>query len=332
MPVVERYGYYLEWHAVLCVVGEIIQKYPLWKPEDNWATFAYWFSKMLLSMPPIWLADLRDPKPLEDQFWTAGAQDGNRWVSRVSRQDFFAAVFADGGTSRSVVNVDGSWTSAFPTREVRATISSALVNRATASALARSLSPREHKWPYRLPNAYQDDRYDAQFNDMPYKLTGWLIDARTNEGFDVKDTLKNGIKGRAKSPADIVLSKLRLEANPLPEKTWKPADSNDAVIVEVVWSDLPERFDYNSSPYQRRETKSEGSLLQISADVPMSYLKMEQMDLIVGVHFERRLEEEYGRYDERTRKSKTFEQFFILRADGTIEDYQGTVGAWWRAR
>jgi hypothetical protein len=331
MPIVERYGYYLEWNAVLCVVGEVMHKYPLWKPEDNWGTFAYWFSKMLLSKPPIWLADLRDPKPLEDPFWISGTQDDNRWVDRVSRQDFFAALFTDSGADRSVVNVDGFWSSAFPTREVRTTISSALVNPQTASALARSLSTREHKWPYHLPNADQDDRYDAQFHDMPYELSGWLIDAHNDEGIDIKDTLRNGIKGPAKSPADSVLSKLGLQANPLPEKTWKRASSDKVVLKEVVWSDLPERFDHNGSSYRQRETKSEGSLLQIDADVLMSYLKMEQMDLIVGIHFERRLEKAYGgSYDEST-KIKGFEEFFIFRADGTIEDYQGIVGTWRRA-
>jgi len=145
------------------------------------------------------------------------------------------------------------------------------------------------------------------------------------------DTLRNGIKGPVKSPADAVLSKLGLRASPLPEKTWKRASSNKVVLKELVWSDLPERFDHNGSSYRQRETKSEGSLLQIDADVLMSYLKMEQMDLIIGIHFERRLEKEYGgSYDDST-KIEGFEEFFIFRADGTIEDYQGIVGTWRRA-
>jgi hypothetical protein len=102
---------------------------------------------------------------------------------------------------------------------------------------------------------------------------------------------------------------------------------------EITWADLPERFDNNSSSYRQRETKSEGTLLQIDADALNSFLRKQQMSLIVSVHFERRLENEYGgRYDERTKKVKTFEQFFILRADGAIEDYKGTVGTWWKAR
>jgi hypothetical protein len=172
---------------------------------------------------------------------------------------------------------------------------------------------------------------DNQGADLPYELSGWLIDAHNDEGIDIKDTLRNGIKGPAKSPADSVLSKLGLQASPHPEKTWKQVSSNKVVLKEVVWSDLPERFDQNSSPYRQREAKSEGSLLQIEADLLMSYLKMEQMDLIVGIHFERRLEKAYGgSYDDST-KIKGFEEFFIFRADGTIEDYQGIVGTWRRA-
>jgi hypothetical protein len=216
MPVVERYGYYLEWNAVLCVVGEMMQKYPLWEPkEDYWGSFPYWLAKMLLTTPPVWLADLRDPKPLEDQFWVAGTKDDSRWVSRISQKDFFSALFVDNGTNKSVVNVDGSWTSAFPTREVRATISSALVNPPTAGALVRSLSMRERRqWAYHLPNADSDYEYDQRFSEMPYKLAGWLVDVRHDEGLDLKDTLRNGTKGPTKSPAQFAIADLQLRAKP----------------------------------------------------------------------------------------------------------------------
>jgi hypothetical protein len=93
LPIIERQAFYLEWHAILCAVGELMLKYPLWKSEDDWGTLNHWLSDILLTEPPVWLADLRDPKPLEDQFWLPGKGDEKQWLSRVSRQDFFPCCF-----------------------------------------------------------------------------------------------------------------------------------------------------------------------------------------------------------------------------------------------
>ncbi|WP_316204509.1 hypothetical protein [Bradyrhizobium sp. SZCCHNS3051] len=332
-PTIERHGFYLEWHAIQCAVGELMEKYPLWKSEDRWGTFQHWLSRMLLTVSPAWLADLRDPKPLEDQFWLPGVENENRWVRQMARQDFFAALFARNGSDKSQVNVAGSWTSAFPKRETRATISSALVNSATASALARSLAMRERKqWPHYFPTGETDDERDEGFNEPPYRLAGWLVNVRPDEeAFDGEDTLRNGTRGKDKSFAVAILSELKMEAAALPAKTWKIADRASVAAREIIWADLPERYDEGSS-YRRRETKSDGTLLQIDADVLLSLLQMRQMSLIISVHFERRLEEEYGRYSDQTKKAKHFEQFFIFRADGTIESDKGTVGTWGRSR
>ncbi|MGY3606984.1 MULTISPECIES: hypothetical protein [unclassified Bradyrhizobium] len=334
MPIIERYGYYLESNAVLCVVGELLQKYPLWQPEgESWGTFGYWAQKLQLTVPPVWAADLRDPKPLEDQLWLAGTADDDRWVSRISQKEFVSALFNENGTDKSLVTVEGSWTSGFPTREVHATLSSALVNPTTAGALSRSLSMRERRqWAYHLPDADSDHEYDERFQETPYNLVGWLTEVRTEEGIDLKDTLRNGTKGPTKSPAQSVLTELGLNADVRPAKAWKKSDSDKVVVRETVWADLPERYDDERS-YRRRETKSEGSRLQIDSDVLMSFLKKQQMSLIVGVYLERRLEEEYGgRYDDKTKKRKAFEQFFIFRTDGTIENHEGAIGTWWKAR
>jgi hypothetical protein len=129
------------------------------------------------------------------------------------------------------------------------------------------------------------------------------------------------------------ITQLQLKPCPLPAKAWITEHSKKLAIREIAWADLPERYDQDGGSYRQRETKSEGAALRIDADVLMSFLLKQQMSLIVSIHFERRLENEYGeRYDDRTKKTKTFERFFILRMDGRIEDHKGVVGAWWKAR
>lgn len=93
-----------------------------------------------------------------------------------------------------------------------------------------------------------------------------------------------------------------------------------------MWSDLPEKYD--NSPYRQRETKSDGELLQIESSMLSSFLRKIKMDVIVNVHVQRRIEEEYGKSYEEPKKSKSHESFFILRADGKIEDVAGIIGSW----
>jgi hypothetical protein len=333
LPIIERHGFYLEWHAILSAVGEFLQKYPLWESEDRWGSFTYWLSEISLNEPPVWLSDLRDPKPLEEQLWFSGKEDENRWVSRVSRQDFLAALFPSEGKDRSIIRVDGSWKSAFPTRETGVEISSALVNPATASSLARALQMREnHQWGYHFPDERDDeDEFDGNYGAMPFKLAGWLVDMRDDGGLDKKDPFTNGISPDRRAPGKAIQTTLSLRAAPLPAKFWKTDGSTSVAVEHISWSDIPEKYD--DSSWRSRETKSHGHLLQIQADVLSSFLKSEKMDLIIGVHIERRLEQEYGgRHGGETRKTKTFEKFFIFRADGTIEDYQGSISSWRSAR
>jgi hypothetical protein len=333
LPIIERHGFYLEWHATLCVVSAFLQKYPLWNPEDRWGSFPYWLSEISLTEPPVWLSDLRDPKPLEERLWFPGKEDENRWVSRISRQDFLAALFPSEGNDRSIIRVDGSWKSAFPTRETGIEISSALVNPAAASSLARALQMREsHQWAYHFPSERDDeDELDGNYSAMPFKLAGWLTDIRNNEGLDQKDPFTNGISTGRRAPGKAIQTKMTLKAVPLPATAWKIDETTSVAVEHISWSDIPEKYD--DSSWRPRETKSHGHLLQIQADVLSSFLKSEKMDLIIGVHIERRLEQEYGgRHGGETKKTKAFEKFFIFRADGTIEDYQGSISSWRSAR
>ena len=68
-PVIERFHTYLEWHAMWCAVGELIQTHPLAKLEDDSLdNFEDWLSDDGLSLPPWWLADFHGPKPSKTKF------------------------------------------------------------------------------------------------------------------------------------------------------------------------------------------------------------------------------------------------------------------------
>jgi len=90
MPTLERFHTYLEWHAMWCATGELMQKRALAKTtEDNYFTFKRQLDRASLTMSPLWLADLRGPKPLERQLWFEPYGDINDWIDNVSDDDFF---------------------------------------------------------------------------------------------------------------------------------------------------------------------------------------------------------------------------------------------------
>jgi len=67
-PVLERLSHHIEWHAMMCAVGELIVEQPLVASAEGNA-FAHWMADHLPTLAPLWLSDLRDAPPLEPRFW-----------------------------------------------------------------------------------------------------------------------------------------------------------------------------------------------------------------------------------------------------------------------
>lgn len=322
LPIFERYGGYLEWHAAACVVGYFLTRLPLRKPEYEWDSYGHWLGSHLVSRPPIWLSDLRSPKPIRDFLWLTPVQDETQWVTRLSRDACIKRLLWPADTT-TMVAIDGEWTAAFPKREERVTISSGLVSPKLASALLRSLKSRDRQWPYHF--GYEDSRYDDDEHDN-YQVKSWVTGNESGEGLDVKDAARHGINGRLRAPGARLRERLKLLSSPTRPHEWISGLDDKLAAKYTVWSDLPETYD--NSSYRQRVTKSDGELLQIDVSMLSSFLRELKMDVIVNVHVQRRIEEEYGKGYEEPKKSRSHENFFVLRADGKIEDVTGIVGTW----
>jgi hypothetical protein len=104
LPILERFRTYLEWHAMWCATGELMQTRALAKAgEDDTDAFEHWLSRESLTAPPFWLADLRGVKPLEDRLWFAPQDDVNTWVENVGDDDFLAELGLDSDDGMIVV-------------------------------------------------------------------------------------------------------------------------------------------------------------------------------------------------------------------------------------
>jgi hypothetical protein len=189
LPILERFRTYLEWHAIWCATGELMQVRALARAtEDDPDPFERWLSEDGLTAPPFWLADLRRMKPLEDRLWSRPQDDVDTWVENVGDDDFLAEFGLGSDDGMIVVRSSHETRSPHFMQSVR--VETALVSPDTASALVRALQTVNDSWDYRIPLAGDDFEIDVP----PYKLLGWLNDVQNDLGIDRRDPPRHGAR------------------------------------------------------------------------------------------------------------------------------------------
>jgi hypothetical protein len=260
-----------------------------------------------------------------DALWFDSEQSDDYWIARIAK-DHFLQTLRSKVDDGSLITVHGHWTAGFPTRQTNFRIGSALVSPATAMALLRSIETAQQSYGFAFPF---DNDERQEIDDPPYILSGWLSHISNDTRFDEKDPFRYGISSSKIVPGDSIVKILDLESDPMPGKEWRRRGNGRIAFRGIQWADMPDRDD----DLGRRVQKSEGNWLQVHPEALAELLRQRTLDLIVGVHIERRLENEYGRaYERKTKKTKSIEKVFIFRSDGTIEDIKGSVGTWTKAR
>ena len=123
-PRIDDLNFYLSFHAMMTVAGKLLATIPLHQdPDDSEDEFEYWLSQHLLSRQDgYWLADRRDPMPLEWPSWKDEKKEDD-WRWSVCRADFDRLL----GLGEDRLNLWGRWNTVFGQREETVRISSALV-------------------------------------------------------------------------------------------------------------------------------------------------------------------------------------------------------------
>lgn len=99
---------------------------------------------------------------------------------------------------------------------------------------------------------------------------------------------------------------------------------DESAFRYIAWCDEPSP---EEDRYDRR-MRSDGWSLSVSPAALQAYLEKKGMDMICKVSIDRSLRSEYTRsYDPNSKKKASF-KIIILRADGTVEDSEGSIGTW----
>ena len=305
-PRTEDLSFYLSYHAMMTVAGKLLATVPLHQDPDHLDNeFEGWLQRHLLSRQDgCWLADRRDPAPLEWPNWKDEKQEDD-WRWSVDRSDFDRLL----GLGEDRLNLWGYWNTVSGQQEETVYISSALVASDRSESLLRALQTATdpHTYTYWIPDAGDE----LEIDESGFQLKGWVENRDSETGRDEFDPWAGAIRYPPLKPAKFVRDLFHLEAD-RECRVWQL--QTEGVHKEVLWSQV-----WGSD--RRRDDESEGEQgrrLQVSHTFITEFLGKMNRDFIVEVKIERRIRcFHYERSrDDSLRYIPPYSRIFILRADG----------------
>jgi hypothetical protein len=299
-PDTDDYQFYLAYHAMMIVAGRLLATTPThrnteWGEQDE---FTEWLSRHDLSRRDgRWLADRRDPAPLERPAWRDHKKDDQAY-GVVTPTDFEQAL-----RSGDLLNVWGYWSTADSAREQSVHIRSALVSSDKSMALLRALSTADVH-DYLIPSANGDHQVDQS----GFVLKGWIEDYSHDQGLDGKDRWSGGIHFPPPIPAGEIVDLMAIETD-LDKRVWRN-EPKATVMSSQVWGCLEVKNEDNSP--------ERGERLQASLNFLNDMLGKLKQDMIIEVQIERR--RRYRPYESQKDDERipAATKLYLIKVDGSI--------------
>lgn len=319
MPRAENLKLYLEYHAMQCVAGEMVDTLPASVDKDGSDFYSWdsWLDEHLPAHTKFWLADLRTSTPFRRASW-GHFPPMERWFRRDDPTEYEAALGIGEPGHEDEYVVDGSIQEHDRRRRGRVSVSSALVSPDTARALLRALQTTD-PGNFRLPYAGEESDYGvSEISEPGFVLkglvTGWR---REREYLDEHDPLTRDIKGPFPLVGQGFLDTLGVSMSD-DFLTYSEPDGNVVARLEV-WSDDPQERE------RITEAFSTGERLWVRTEALLDYLRRRSMDLVIEVQITRNVERSYD--TENYLKEREYDPgrstIYILRRDGSLETLAG---------
>ena len=320
-PVIESLDTHLEWHAMWCAAGELLDSVPLPESEPGeWNDLEQRLRRELLSEPPMWAADLLVPTPLHPRCWTLGDAPLADWVAGVLEPDHRIGMFPP--EREGYVAVAGYEETTDSDRSQKFHFSSALVEPATAPALLRALQTMDDSWDYKLPGEGEES---FEFAEPPFRLVGWLQSSSRSEGIDEHDPFRGQARHATPVPGRRVLEACSLTREVSGAARWSSRVAATPMFIFEVWG---ERDRNDDQP--RSGARSTGERLLAHREQLMEFLRGEGMDLVLEVEVSRsgyRTRRHAGEEDTKLPEAR-FDRIYRLDCAGDLYVAEGRLGAW----
>lgn len=305
-PRTDNLNFYFSYHALMIVAGQLLAERPVVQRYDYEEDFAEWLADHSLTRSDgRWLADRRDPAPLDLPSWGHHDwRDRALWRASLQRSDFDAQLFRADGR----LTVRGSWTRVREYRAETVVINSALVTPERSRSLLAALHSASDPSDYSIP----DEGADLEILRDGYELRGWVATRDTRSGIDDRDPWSGGISYPGPAPSEWICSLMNLRGDP-EQRTWRRDD--EVSLVSQLWGEFEDEQD--------REEANRGFCLHASTAFLGSLLRATGRDLIVKVLVDRRAPYGRGSYssdesDEQLGPFLSSVRVFLIKGDGRV--------------
>jgi hypothetical protein len=308
-PRVDRYGFYYSYHSILSLASKLLAHMPVIRQArydyaDRWTEWQERYS--LTRSDGKWLADRRDPAPINRRAWVA-QENSDTWLRTIQASDFFDALLQS--SMDNSVCVGGFWRDHKSDHVETISIASALVKPETASSLANALRSCEPN-DFRLP-LYGDEQHEILTE--PFELTGWLIDRdASGDRLDNFDPYACEIPYPPIDVGEKLCTVFSLSADS-ERREWRSANSQVPALICQLWSqkDIDER----DEPFRA------GNRISASINFLKSLCAKLNKALVLEVRIRRdRHKGRYYRRDEEEVYVPDSHKIFIFSANGLLKD------------
>lgn len=309
-PKTDDYSFYLSYHSMLAVAVKLLQAMPI-VHRDDWYENEWleWLQRHSLSRPDNrWLADRRDPPPLQRRAWLKEPKSDN-WRWEIMPDDFLDGLLLERG-GELWLNVDGHWSDNDDSRKESFTVASALVNPKVSLSLLKALTTCSNSRDYKLPY-YQEQ--DMEFKKPLFLLEGWIYKKEQSKYLDEYDPFAGDIAYPPYCPGESFIEQFGLVAD-VEQRCWCLPVADKAVLATELWGD--------KQPEGRDTAVRYGSRINGSLTFLKNLCARLGRDLIIKVQIERQYQ--YHSYrsepDDEIKYPPPYCKIYLLSADGTLRD------------
>lgn len=304
-PRTDDLRFYLSYHAMMIVAGKLLATMPVHQSDDRTENeLEDWLSDHALTRHDNrWVADRRDPVPLEWPDWKAegGLED---WRGTIARSEFDRVQSSSDGK----LNIWGWWTAISGKREETIHVRSALVSRPHSEALLRALQTATNPHNYLIPNAEDDEK---QVDAEGFQPKGWIIHRDRRGGLDDRDPWAGeiGVPGPIFAPYVIDTMKLGPDTEC---RNWRVEGCTQPAASCQIWGHFRDKDDED-------DERESGERIQAEVGFITGFLREMDMDLILKVEIERRFHKSrYESFDDELGHIPPNARIFLLKGDGTL--------------
>lgn len=322
-PTLERLNNHLEWHGLWCAVGELLKTEALAESQrDDWDALPERIARELLTAPPRWSTDLRDPAPLRPDFWQPPEDPLSDWVGEVTERRMRAELLP--ADRPGYLLIGGGWRISTHDRIETVSCTSALVEPDLGGALVRALQTMDSAWNYSIPREGEDESdTDTDTEEGPYKMIGWLRGAYSDGGVDDLDPLRGTATLVDWRPGRRVREACNLEPGEGGTTNWSAPDRKPMFVYEV-WGEQ----DRDDDRYSMTMAVA-GRRLLVEREQLMGFLKRDGLELVIEVEVRREGRDNRRSYDSKDQTPEAeYDRLYRLDGEGALHAAEGHLGTW----